>query len=91
LQLTGRSNYADASAALNVDLIQRPELLVVAGCAARCAAWFWASRGLNALADDNSDDDDLEDFTEITRRVNGGTVGLQARLSLMLAVENHLA
>jgi putative chitinase len=59
--------------------------------AALAAAWFWNSHGLNALADDRTDDNDLEDFTEITRRINGGTVGIQERLLAFNAVEAHLA
>lgn len=51
------------------------------------AAWFWASRGLNELADDRTNDDDLEDFKTITKIINGGTTGLQERLKLFKAVE----
>jgi putative chitinase len=91
IQLTGRSNYHEASNELGVDLISEPDLLLIPKYAAMSAAWFWSSRGLNALADDKTDDDDLEDFTEITRRINGGTVGLQARLALLKIVESTLA
>jgi putative chitinase len=82
IQITGRSNYAAVGAALKLDLIGKPDLLVEKANAALSAAWFWHSRGLNALADDETDDDDLEDFGEITRRINGGKVGLQERLAL---------
>ncbi len=53
-------------------------------------AWFWDSRGLNALADDTSDDHDLEDFSEITRRINGSTVGLKERLALLNKIQANL-
>ena len=49
------------------------------------------TRALNALADDNTDDNDLEDFTEITRRINGGTVGIKERLLAFNAVDSRLA
>lgn len=91
LQLTGRSNYAEATKILGVDLIGKPEQLTDKRHAAMSAAWFWSTRGLNALADDRTDDSDLEDFAEITRRINGGTVGLQARLALFEEVERALA
>ena len=91
IQLTGRSNYVQAGAALGLDLEARPDVLLEPGPAAMAAAWFWASRGLNALADDRTSDNDLEDFTEITRRINGGAVGLKERLALYQRVEQALA
>ena len=91
LQITGRSNYAAVGQALGLDLIGQPDLLLQPEHAAMSAAWFWDSRGLNALADDRTDDDDLEDFTRITRLINGGTVGLQQRLALLQQLEPALA
>lgn len=90
IQITGRSNYAACGQALGLDLLNQPDLLVDPANAARSAAWFWNSRGLNALADDRTGDDDLEDFTAITRAINGGTQGLQERLALLRAVERCL-
>jgi len=91
IQITGRSNYKAAADALPLDLIGNPDLLLQPEHAAMSAAWFWSSRGLNALADDRTDDDDLEDFAEITRRINGGTVGLQDRLALLNQVATSLS
>lgn len=79
IQLTGRANYADAGAGVDLPLLDAPELLEQPDGAARSAAWFWQSRGLNALADDRSDDDDDADFVTITRLINGGTVGIEER------------
>jgi len=90
IQITGRSNYADAGKALGLDLINQPDLLLQKPNAAMSAAWFWSSRGLNALADDHTDDNDLEDFTEITKRINGGSVGLNERLALLNLIERQL-
>jgi putative chitinase len=87
LQLTGRSNYKSAGVALGLDLINSPDLLLSQQTAAQSAAWFWRSRGLNELADDKTDDNDLEDFTTITVRINGGKLGLHERLALY----NHIA
>jgi predicted chitinase len=68
IQLTGRANYAAAGKALGLDLVNQPELAARPENAARVAAWYWNSRGLNALADRG-------DFDGITRRINGGFNG----------------
>jgi putative chitinase len=81
IQLTGRSNYQQAGEALGLDLVGSPDRLTSKEVAALSAAWFWDSRGLNALADHDKPDEDMEDFVEITRRINGGTVGLEERLA----------
>ena len=90
IQVTGRSNYGEAAAALGLDLIGDPDLLLQPKHAAMSAAWFWSSRGLNGLADDGTGDDDLEDFAEITKRINGGTTGLKDRLALLNEVAANL-
>jgi len=79
IQLTGRSNYAACRKALGVDLIKSPYRLLEPGTAARSAAWFWSSRGLNALADHEPGDDDEADFRRITTIINGGTAGIAER------------
>lgn len=73
IQITGRNNYYECGKALGVDLITNPELLETNDLACRSAAWFWASRGLNDLADRG-------DFERITKRINGGLNGYQERL-----------
>jgi putative chitinase len=86
IQLTGRSNYAAAGKAIAVELDKQPDLLMKPENACAAAAWYWQSRGLNELADDRTDDNDLEDFTEITRRINGGIIGLNDRFALFRQV-----
>ncbi|MNO97515.1 Chitinase class I [compost metagenome] len=51
LQVTGRGNYREAGAGLGLPLEQQPELLEQAEHAAQSAAWWWAKRGLNEMAD----------------------------------------
>lgn len=80
IQITGRSNYLAVSTALKVDFVSEPDKLVMPKHAARSAGWFWKSRGLNELADDRADDDDSEDFRQITKIINGGLNGLKERL-----------
>lgn len=75
IQITGTDNYRQCSAALygeSQHLLDHPELLELPDAACRSAAWFWQSRGLNELAD-------AGDFLKITRRINGGTNGLEDR------------
>ncbi|MBB3005947.1 putative chitinase [Cupriavidus alkaliphilus] len=73
IQITGRANYAACGAALGADLTATPELLEQDAWAARSAAWWWRTHGCNALADSG-------DFIALTRRINGGTNGLEDRL-----------
>ena len=51
IQVTGRTNYAKCGEALGLDLINHPELLEQPQYACMSAAWFWATNGLNTLAD----------------------------------------
>ena len=77
IQITGRRNYLACSQALFGDdrLLREPTLLEQPQWAAESAAWFWQSNGLNELADHDQ-------FTTITRRINGGLNGLEDRLRL---------
>jgi putative chitinase len=72
IQLTGRENYANCGTALGVDLIGNPNLLTDPMYACLSAAWFWNKKGLNALAD-------AGDFETMTKRINGGLIGLDDR------------
>ena len=74
IQVTGRANYLAASKALFGDdrLLKTPELLEQPEWAAESAVWFWSSRNLNVLAD-------ADRFTDLTKRINGGTNGLEDR------------
>ena len=73
IQITGRANYMACGEGLGLDLIKQPELLEKPQHACMSAAWFWTTNGLNTLAD-------VGDITKISRRINGGSNGLQDRL-----------
>ena len=77
IQVTGRSNYAKCSQALFSDdrLIKTPELLEQPEWAAKSAVWFWSTRNLNELAD-------ADRFTDLTKKINGGTNGIEDRKAL---------
>ncbi len=72
VQLTGKENYTLCGNSIKRDLIGSPDLLLhpVAGIESAC--WFWNSRGLNTLADHG-------EFKAITKRINGGYIGLEER------------
>lgn len=72
IQITGRSNYTQASRALGLDLVGNPELAEQTENAARVAAWYWRSRNINPPAESG-------DFVRVTRLINGGTNGLEQR------------
>lgn len=80
-QLTGKENHARCSKALNVDLVSDPDKLLLPEYAARSAAWFWYSNGCNKLIDGGQcTRASLEqDFIALTRKINGGTIGLADR------------
>jgi putative chitinase len=84
IQITGRANYAACGEALGIDLINHPELLEQPQYACLSAAWFWATKGLNTLAD-------AGEFNTITRRINGGLNGLADRLRLWAKAREVLA
>lgn len=75
IQLTGRSNYTNCGHDLGVDLVNNPDYLETPEGAIRSAAWFWAHHGLNELAD-------AGDVVTVTKRINGGTIGLAERTEL---------
>jgi putative chitinase len=75
IQITGRANYMACGEALGLDLIKQPELLEKPHHACMSAAWFWATKGLNTLADAGQ-------FDKITRRINGGQNGAADRQAL---------
>jgi putative chitinase len=76
IQLTGKDNYTAFGKAINEDLTKDPS--VVAGkYALLSAAWFFSKNGLHKLADGGATDAVV---TQITKRVNGGTIGLADRI-----------
>jgi putative chitinase len=73
IQLTGKDNYAACSMDLQEDLISDPTYLETPEGACRSAAWFWWKNNLNSYAD-------AGDIVGMTKRINGGTIGLEDRV-----------
>lgn len=74
-QLTGKDNYRACGRALGEDFLQEPDRLLLPVNAALSAGWFWSVNKLNTLAD-------AGDVPEMTKRINGGTIGLKERTAL---------
>jgi putative chitinase len=72
IQLTGKENYANCGSGMGVDLIGNPDYLLDPKYATLSAGWFWNKKGLNATAD-------AKDYETMTKRINGGVLGLDDR------------
>jgi len=74
LQLTGHDNFFHAGKACGVDFVMNPDLVRTPQYAAMTAGWFWATHNCNAKAD-------AQDWTGLTKIINGGNLGLADRIS----------
>jgi len=72
IQLTGRDNYSWFAASLGITVEEASEYLQTFEGAAQSACWFWETNGLNRWAD-------AGDILTLTKRINGGTIGLEDR------------
>jgi putative chitinase len=76
IQLTGKENYTAFGKAIGEDMTINPDK-VASHYALLSAAWFFSKNGLHKIADEGSSDAVV---TKITKRVNGGTIGLADRI-----------
>ena len=76
IQLTGRANYTQCSKDMFDDttLVDNPDILLDPMYAIHSACWFWNKNGLNAYADS-------QDIKTMTKRINGGDIGLADRIN----------
>ena len=72
IQLTGHDNYSKFAAAVGMDLDDAVQDLETLDGAIESACWFWETNGLNAICD-------RDDIVAMTKRINGGTIGLDDR------------
>lgn len=72
IQLTGRANYRAFGREVGIDFESHPEMVSYPSVGLMAAVRYWNSRNLNALAD-------ADDLVGITRKINGGTNGLEDR------------
>ena len=73
IQLTGRDNYSWFAASLGITVEEASEYLQTFEGAAQSACWFWETNKLNQWAD-------AGDILTLTKRINGGTIGLEDRI-----------
>ena len=73
IQLTGRSNYQAFADSLEMNIDDVPEYLGTFEGAAQSACWFWETNNLNQWADKG-------DILTLTKKINGGTLGLEDRV-----------
>jgi len=73
IQLTGRQNYSWFAASLSISPEEATEYLMTFEGAVQSACWFWETNNLNLWADHG-------DIVTLTKRINGGTFGLEDRI-----------
>jgi putative chitinase len=73
IQLTGKNNYTIFAASIETPLEDIPEYLQTFEGAVQSACWFWEQNNLNQWADKG-------DILTLTKRINGGTIGLEDRI-----------
>jgi putative chitinase len=84
IQLTGKDNYMAFGDAIGEDLVANPQLVEEPRYAALSAGWFWNKRGLNTLAD-------AMDIETLTKRINGGNIGIDDRKAKISMVLNAIS
>ena len=72
IQLTGKDNYSRYAQSLEISLDEASEHLTTFEGCVQSAAWFWEANNLNQYADNG-------DILTMTKRINGGTLGLEDR------------
>jgi putative chitinase len=77
IQLTGKDNYTRFAESIETPVEELPEFLATFEGAIQSACWFWETTNLNQYADNG-------DILTMTKRINGGTIGLEDR-------KNHYA
>jgi putative chitinase len=76
IQLTGKENYASFDKTVEDDILGNPELISTK-YPLLSAAWFWNKNNLNIVSDGGATD---EVVTKVTKRINGGIIGLPDRI-----------
>lgn len=73
IQLTGKDNYTNFADSIETPVEELPEYLATFEGALQSACWFWETNNLNQWADKG-------DMLTLTKRINGGTIGLEDRI-----------
>jgi putative chitinase len=73
IQLTGKDNYTYFAGSLGISVEDAAEYMHTFEGAAQSACWFWENNNLNQWADKG-------DILTLTKKINGGTIGLDERI-----------
>ena len=73
IQLTGKDNYTRYAQSTEQTVEEASEHLTTFEGCVQSAAWFWEANNLNQYADSG-------DILTMTKRINGGTIGLEDRI-----------
>jgi putative chitinase len=82
-QLTGKENYANAQERTGLALIDRPELAAQPENFVLLACDYWNAKNCNRAAD-------ADNLVLVTKRINGGSIGIQERRLLVLKAKRYL-
>ena len=83
IQLTGKENYANCGLGIGVDLLGNPDWLAIPKYAALSAGWYWNKRNINS-------DADAGNIESMTRKINGGNIGIEDRKAKINMVLNAI-
>jgi len=84
IQITGKDGYRQVGSRVGLDLVGNPHLAMDPEHCLRIACGFWAWKNINPKCDDG-------DFVGVTKRINGGTVGLADRREWLKRVRQAVA
>lgn len=88
IQLTGKNNYISFGKYINENVISNPDMICIPKYALMSAAWFWNTNGLNVMSDGGPT---IDVVTKVTKKINGGTIGLDDRWSKFQIIYNLLS
>ena len=80
--MTGKSNYIKFAESIETPLEDIPEYLSTFEGAVQSACWYWEENNLNKWAD-------AGDIVTLTKKINGGTIGMADRVKLY-ELANHV-
>lgn len=83
IQCTWKANYREFGHWAGIDAVGNPDLLLKPEHGANFCAWFWIANGLNRFCD-------TDDLRAITKKINGGTNGLEDRRARLVIAKQAL-
>ena len=83
IQVTGKSNYGKVSSYLGTDFLTQPDLMVLPSYGFKASVWYWVTNNLNKYCTGKA-----SDFVDLTKKINGGTNGLEDRQRRWLLAKN---